>query len=450
MSAPSALKLIDVVNILKPVNKWFELGVQLEIEHSKLEEIEIEERNDLGKCKIKMVSHWLESDTTASWKKLYGALKAIDKPRICEGIITKVLQELEEEDTKDKIDREDEQHEQQQREFKEKRDKMQKEYGDRMKLTQQDDEDIRKAFREYGIEWVYDAYMKFLAQCVELEYLKDKLQVQVEESKFFKERAIKLKKRKEELCKRAQDFQQIESFLSQDESELEYQITTLQQLKGSQSISHLRDCSHKLENCRDGLKRCKKQLQICTEALETSKFQLLECKHKLTSCIRELKCLQRDYDGFIRTVNADTIDLYGTINDILENIFKGAAVGMVAGGLAGGTITGVPSALLGAAVGTSVIPVVGTAIGAFIGVVLGAGAGGVAGFIGGVSNAHIKEEIKSHLSRIKTELNEFENTRKKSQDVLEKAINGVDELEEMTRTLALRDEDQTLEGAMLQ
>jgi len=355
MSASSAPELKDVVNVLKPVTEWFQLGVQLELEHSNLEKIDIEERN-VEKCKIKMVSHWLASDTNASWKKLYFALKAIDRTRICEEIITKVLQELVEEGTKEKIDREDEQYEQQQREFKEKREKMRKEYGDRKKKTQQNDEDIRKAFRKYDIEWVYDACMKFLAKCVELKYLNDKLKVQVEESNIFKERAIKLKERKEELCERARDFQQIEAFLSQDEEELENQITKLQQLKGSQSIPRLNDCRRKLENCRNRLKSCKKQLQICTEALKTSNFQLLECKDKLASCSRELRCLQRDYESLIKTVNLDAIHLNRTINDIWESIFKGAVVGMVAGGLAGGTITGVPSALVGAAVGTSVIP----------------------------------------------------------------------------------------------
>lgn len=453
MSAPSekkyALTVKNVVNALKRLTKWFKLGIELEIEPFQLEKIENDERNCVDQCMLKMVIYWLEKDDKASWRKLCNALEAMDETDISERIkrryAPKILQELEEDDTKNRIDREDErfeqqqrqrQHEQQQREFERRR--MEQELRDRMRPT--DEDTVRKAFHEHGIQWVYDALLKYVADLVELQRLKDTLQAQVEEGNIFKERAKELKKRKEELCKRAQEFAQIEDFLSQDEKELNYQITRLQQLNRSQWTTYLmHECEHKLQSYQNSLQSCKKQSRICKETLEHSEFQLTECHDKFTSCVRELRCLQREYERCMTAVSdAKTAELCEMINKTLEDIAKGLVVGTVAGGAAGAVVAGVPSAAIGAAVGTTVIPLIGTAIGAAFGAVLGAVTGGTSRLIGGTLKI-----LKSELSRFQNELMQFEDTRKEWQDVVEKAINDIDELEKMA--CALRDEDQTLE-----
>ena len=65
---------------------WKSLGVQLDISPAKLQEICVNNYNQVGDCKIAMVSIWLSSDNTCSWRKLIDALKSIGLHALAEGI----------------------------------------------------------------------------------------------------------------------------------------------------------------------------------------------------------------------------------------------------------------------------------------------------------------------------------------------------------------------------
>ena len=76
-------------NAISNVNNWFDLGEQLEMEFSVLEEIEISEAiHGISRQRSKMVNTWLKSDPAASWSKLCGALE-----RVGEGALAQVIRE---------------------------------------------------------------------------------------------------------------------------------------------------------------------------------------------------------------------------------------------------------------------------------------------------------------------------------------------------------------------
>ena len=163
------------------------------------------------------------------------------------------LQKLEQENTNDRI--EDEEYEQRQRDWEERNEQTQEkskvevEFGS----TQQENEEaIRDVLRKLGIEWAYDTFTKSAADRGELEHLKEKMQAQTEGGRMFKERARKLKKRKEALCNRTKEFEEMEEYLRQDENELEYRAGELQQLGWLPWLVRLTDvveCNKKISQC---------------------------------------------------------------------------------------------------------------------------------------------------------------------------------------------------------
>jgi len=67
---------------------WKSLGIRLDISDAKLEEIRIYNRDHVEGCKIAMVTYWLQSDKTCSWKKIIDALTTISLHVMAEGIRT--------------------------------------------------------------------------------------------------------------------------------------------------------------------------------------------------------------------------------------------------------------------------------------------------------------------------------------------------------------------------
>ena len=65
---------------------WKSLGVQLDISPAMLQEIHVNNHGQVGDCKFAMVSVWLSSDKTCSWRKLIDALKSIGLHALAEGI----------------------------------------------------------------------------------------------------------------------------------------------------------------------------------------------------------------------------------------------------------------------------------------------------------------------------------------------------------------------------
>ena len=76
----------NILSALKPVVDWKSLGIQLGIEDTTLQEIGVNNRDQVGDCKLAMVSFWLRSDKTCSWMKLIDALKSVGLLALAEGI----------------------------------------------------------------------------------------------------------------------------------------------------------------------------------------------------------------------------------------------------------------------------------------------------------------------------------------------------------------------------
>ena len=64
----------NILNATKGV-KWYELGVQLDFEASRLDIITEDNPNNAGRAKIRLISEWMKSDREASWDKLAVALR---------------------------------------------------------------------------------------------------------------------------------------------------------------------------------------------------------------------------------------------------------------------------------------------------------------------------------------------------------------------------------------
>ena len=59
---------------LKPIVKWFNLGLHLGLSHATLETIEIEQVIRVEECKREMLVAWLQSATNTTKQKLMSAL----------------------------------------------------------------------------------------------------------------------------------------------------------------------------------------------------------------------------------------------------------------------------------------------------------------------------------------------------------------------------------------
>ena len=63
--------------VLIKVTDWYELGLQLGVEDTKLEEIEMDNRGDLKACRRNMFRAWLKVTPSPSYKQLAEALMAV-------------------------------------------------------------------------------------------------------------------------------------------------------------------------------------------------------------------------------------------------------------------------------------------------------------------------------------------------------------------------------------
>ena len=72
---------------LKKVEKWFELGVYLDVPVDQLKKIESSyHQRDLERCKIDMLQYWLDNDVNVSWKNVAQALEEIDHHVLAETV----------------------------------------------------------------------------------------------------------------------------------------------------------------------------------------------------------------------------------------------------------------------------------------------------------------------------------------------------------------------------
>lgn len=84
MMAWAPLKLKNLTNALNKVNDYEGLGVELDIGYHKLQDL-FKGRSP-PECKRAMLQCWLDSDTEASWEKLYSALKNMDLKGVAEEV----------------------------------------------------------------------------------------------------------------------------------------------------------------------------------------------------------------------------------------------------------------------------------------------------------------------------------------------------------------------------
>lgn len=78
----------DVINAIKDVSNWRELGIQLGIKFSKLNEFE---QYPVYDRKLKVVEWWMDNDTDCGWRKLIEALNCMGHRQIAWTIRNKYL-----------------------------------------------------------------------------------------------------------------------------------------------------------------------------------------------------------------------------------------------------------------------------------------------------------------------------------------------------------------------
>ena len=79
------LTLKNILNATKGVN-WYELGVQLDFEASRLDIISEDHPNSARRAKIRLISEWMKNDREASWDKLAVALRLMGHQKISDAI----------------------------------------------------------------------------------------------------------------------------------------------------------------------------------------------------------------------------------------------------------------------------------------------------------------------------------------------------------------------------
>ena len=72
------LELKEVLNELKEVTKWHELGVQLGVPAHKLNAIDRQHTQDTDRSKTEVIIWWLQNIEDTSWKKLAQAVEEIE------------------------------------------------------------------------------------------------------------------------------------------------------------------------------------------------------------------------------------------------------------------------------------------------------------------------------------------------------------------------------------
>ena len=82
-----------LVDAVKKVNDWHNLGLHLYLEETKLEEIGIT-YNGVGRIKAELFKAWLKSNPDASWDKLVAALNSIGEKRVAAEVESKYCKQL--------------------------------------------------------------------------------------------------------------------------------------------------------------------------------------------------------------------------------------------------------------------------------------------------------------------------------------------------------------------
>ena len=82
-------KLRDLVNAVRRVTDWYDLGLQVDLPEEILNEIRSDP--DSSHHKTLMLSKWLDYDTAASWQKLADALTTMGQVVVAEEVKTRFI-----------------------------------------------------------------------------------------------------------------------------------------------------------------------------------------------------------------------------------------------------------------------------------------------------------------------------------------------------------------------
>ena len=77
-SSPATPSLKALTNELKSVSDWHSLGVNLDLKHHQLKEIEKSYRGDDKRCKTEVLGCWLDSTPNPTWEAVAEALYLMD------------------------------------------------------------------------------------------------------------------------------------------------------------------------------------------------------------------------------------------------------------------------------------------------------------------------------------------------------------------------------------
>ena len=75
--------LCDVLAVIRDLNDWKDLGLQLGLLHRRLEKIDLEHQGEVEMCKLEMLSAWLQQQDNVSqkgvpsWSVLRAALQSM-------------------------------------------------------------------------------------------------------------------------------------------------------------------------------------------------------------------------------------------------------------------------------------------------------------------------------------------------------------------------------------
>ena len=87
------ISVVLLVDAVKKVNDWHNLGLHLYLEETKLEEIGIT-YNGVGRIKAELFKVWLKSNPDASWDKLVAALNSIGEKSVAAEVESKYCKQL--------------------------------------------------------------------------------------------------------------------------------------------------------------------------------------------------------------------------------------------------------------------------------------------------------------------------------------------------------------------
>ena len=89
LSATPTLKALT--NELKSVSDWHTLGVNLDLKHHKLSEIEKNHRGDDKRCRTEVLGCWLDNTTNPTWEAVAEALYLMEAHAAVNNIQSKYI-----------------------------------------------------------------------------------------------------------------------------------------------------------------------------------------------------------------------------------------------------------------------------------------------------------------------------------------------------------------------